>query len=285
VSEGAQRSVAFDRAAEFYDASRGTDDDDTLREVELVVSELAGRRRVLEIGTGTGAIGLRLHDAGHPLVAIDLSMPMLRRLVERAGGRAPFALLQADAARLPFADGAFDGAVARWVFHLIPNWPDALAEVARVLRPGGTFVVNGGGVFQGPEAEVRARLGQEVRCELRPVGLLWQDHASLDGEAERLGLRPRDLPPIHVVNEEPLDVFLDGIERNHYSWLWPLSDEERLRALAVVRTWAEKRYGPLDRPRRAEADVLWRAYDLPAGGAGDPPEGPRGDRPGADRAS
>jgi SAM-dependent methyltransferase len=267
VSEGAERSVRFDRAAGFYDASRRTDDEDTLREVELVASELAGRPRVLEVGTGTGAIGLRLHATGHSLVAIDLSMPMLRRLIERAGGLAPFPLVQADATRLPFADGSFDGAVARWVFHLIPNWPDALAEIARTLRPGGTLVVNSGGVFQGPEAEIRTRLGREVGRELRPVGLVWQDHASLDAEAERVGLRPRDLPPIHLVSEEPLEVFLAGIERNHYSWLWPLSDTERLRALAAVRTWAEERYGPLDRPRRAELDVVWRGYDVPAGRA------------------
>jgi SAM-dependent methyltransferase len=266
------RSIAFDRAVEFYDVSRGTDDPDTLWEVELLAGQLAGRDRVLEIGVGTGAISLRLREAGHRLFAIDLSMPMLRRLVERAGGLSPFSIVQADATRIPFADRSFDAVVARWVLHLIPNWPDAVADIARVVRPGGTFVVNSGGVFQGPEAEIRARLGRELGRELRPVGLLWQDHLSLDVAARRAGLRPRDLPPIHVVNEEPLDVFLDGIEQNHYSWLWPLSDEDRLRALGVVRRWAEQRYGPLDRPRRAEADVLWRAYDAPAEGgeAADP---------------
>lgn len=262
MSQDPQRSVAFDRAAEYYDASRGTDDDQTLREVELVASELAGRRRVLEIGTGTGAIGLRLHAGGHPLVAIDLSMPMLLRLIDRAEGSAPFPLAQADATRLPFADAAFDGVVARWVFHLIPNWTHALSEVARVLARGGTFVINTGGAFQGAWAEIRARLGAEVGRELRPTGLAWQDYASLDAEAARVGLRPRSLPPIHVANEEPLEEFLSGIEHNHYSWTWPLSDEERLRALATVRPWAESLFGPLDRPMPMEVDVIWRAYDL-----------------------
>lgn len=265
MSEDAPRSVAFDRAAAWYDASRRTDDPDTAREAELVSAELAARRRVLEVGAGTGAMSLRLGDAGHRVFAIDLSMPMLHRLVERAGGAAPFPLVQADATNLPFRDAAFDGAVARWVLHLIPNWPDALAEIARVLEPGGTLLANSGGVFQGPEAEIRVRLGEEVGRELRPVGLLWQDHASLDASAERVGLRPRDLPPIRVVNDESLDVFLDGIERNHYSWLWPLPDDERLRALAVVRPWAEERYGPLERPRRTEADIRWRAYDRAEG--------------------
>jgi SAM-dependent methyltransferase len=264
------RSVPFDRAAPFYDASRDTESDDTRREAQLVASELAGRDRVLEIGTGTGAIGLRLHEAGHRLVAIDLSMPMLRRLVQRAGGAVEFGLLQADATRMPFDDDAFDGAVARWVFHLIPNWTDALAEVARTVRPGGVFLINTGGAFQGPWAEIRARMGQEIGRELRPVGLVWQDFDSLDAAAERVGLRPRDVPRITVRDDEPLEEFLHGIEQNHYSWLWPLSDEERLRALATVRPWAEARYGPLDRAIASEVEVVWRAYDLPGDGRAAP---------------
>jgi SAM-dependent methyltransferase len=266
VTGDAARSVAFDRAAAFYDASRDTESEDTRREADLVVSELAGRRRVLEIGTGTGAIGLRLHEAGHRLVAIDLSMPMLRRLVERGGGGAGLRLVQADATRMPFSDDVFDAAVARWVFHLIPNWADALAEVARTVRPGGTFLINTGGAFQGPWAEIRDRLGHELGRELRPVGLPWQDFDSLDAAAGRLGLRPRDLPRMTVHGDEPLAEYLHGIEQNHYSWLWPLSDEDRLRALAAVRPWAEERFGPLDAPMPSEAEVVWRAYDLPEAG-------------------
>jgi SAM-dependent methyltransferase len=264
-AESGSPSIAFDRAASWYDASRRTDDEDTLREVELVASELRGRE-VLELGTGTGAIGLRLHDAGFRMTAIDLSMPMLRRLLERAGGAAAFPVVQADATRMPFRDAAFDAALARWVFHLIPNWSDALAEVARVVRPGGIFLINAGGVHQGPWAEIRERMSEEVGRELRPAGLVWRDFEALDAAASRLGMRPRELPPIEVVTQEPLGRFLDGIDRNHYSWLWPLSDEERLRASAAVRAWAEERFGPLDRAVRARGDALWRAYDLPADG-------------------
>ncbi|MGZ4151549.1 MAG: class I SAM-dependent methyltransferase [Actinomycetota bacterium] len=270
-ADGGSGSIAFDRAASWYDASRRTDDENTLREVELVVSELRGRDRVLELGTGTGAIGLRLHDAGFRMTAVDLSMPMLRRLLERAGGAPAFPLVQAEATRMPFRDDTFDGAIARWVFHLIPNWPDALAEVARVVRPGGVFLINAGGVHHGPWAEVRERMSEEVGRELRPAGLVWRDFEALDAAAARLGMRPRELPPIEVVTEEPLGQFLDGIARNHYSWLWPLEDEERLRASAAVRTWAEERFGPLDRTIRARGDALWRAYDLPADGRAAPP--------------
>jgi SAM-dependent methyltransferase len=263
VSDETPRSVAFDRAASFYDASRDTESEDTRREAELVLSELADRDRVLEVGTGTGAMALHLRAAGVRLTAIDLSMPMLRRLVERAGGSTRFALVQADATRMPFADDVFDGALARWVLHLIPNWPDVLAELARVLRPGGVALINTGGAFQGPWAEIRGRMGEEVGRELKPVGLLWQDFDSLDLAADRAGFRPRALRPIRVSDEEPLEEFLTGIERNHYSWTWPLTDKQRLGALAAIRSWAEETYGSLDRPMPMEVDVIWRAYDLP----------------------
>jgi SAM-dependent methyltransferase len=266
VSDERPRSVAFDRAAAFYDASRETESDQTRREADLVLSELADREHVLEIGTGTGAIGLLLHTAGVHVVAIDLSMPMLARLIERAGGEPSLALVQADATRMPFRDRGFDAAVARWVFHLIPDWPAALAEVARVVRPGGVFLINAGGVYQGAWGEIRDRMGQEVGRELRPAGLAWRDFDALDAESERLGMRPRPLAPIAREAEEPLGVFLEGIERNHFSWLWPLPDDQRLRAAAVVRRWAEERFGPLDRPMPMRVDALWRAYDLADGG-------------------
>ncbi|HEX2424462.1 MAG TPA: class I SAM-dependent methyltransferase [Actinomycetota bacterium] len=265
MSADPPRSVAFDRAASFYDTSRETESEETRREAELVASELVGRDDVLEIGTGTGAIGLRLCEAGLRLTAIDLSMPMLGRLVERAGGYARFPLVQADATRMPFVDGAFDAAFARWVLHLIPNWPDALVEVARVVRRGGVFLVNIGGAVAGPESDVRARLAAEIGRELRPAGLMWHDYESLDAAAGRFGMRPRQLPPMHVEREESLGDYLRGIEQNQYSWLWPVPDEARLAALAVVRPWAEDRFGPLDRPMPVAFDIVWRAFDLPAG--------------------
>jgi SAM-dependent methyltransferase len=256
-------SVAFDRAAEFYDASRGTDEEDTRREAELVAGLLEGHGPVLEIGVGTGAMARRLHAAGVPMIGFDLSMPMLRRLVRNAGGSRPFPLVQADATRMPFADDSFEGGLARWVFHLIPRWEAALGEVARVMRPGGVLVVNIGGAVEGPWEEMRERLGAEIGRPLQPVGLPWRRHDLVDEAVERLGGTPRDVPPLRVHEEEPLAAYLDGVEGNLFSWTWPLSDEERSRAVAAVRPWAEERFGPLDRPYPHDHDVVWRAYDLP----------------------
>jgi ubiquinone/menaquinone biosynthesis C-methylase UbiE len=47
----------------------------------------------------------------------------------------------ADAARLPFAAGSFDAVVGFGFLHHVPHWQRALAEVARVLRPGGSYFI------------------------------------------------------------------------------------------------------------------------------------------------
>src|SRR5262245_7812378 len=134
-------SVRFDRAAEFYDTTRAISDEAMALTIELLASELEGRGRALEVGVGTGLIALPLHAAGVPLAGLDLTPAMMAKLVEKAGGASPFPLIQADATRMPFADGTFVGAYLRWVLHLIPNWRDALGEAVRVIEPGGVILV------------------------------------------------------------------------------------------------------------------------------------------------
>ena len=141
-------SVRFDRAAEFYDASRAIAPEAMERTIELLAGELRGRGRVLEVGIGTGLLALPLREAGLELAGLDLSGPMLAKVVEKAGGHAPFPLALADATRMPYEDGAFGGAYLRWVLHLIPHWRALVAEVVRTVRPGGVFVANHGATLR-----------------------------------------------------------------------------------------------------------------------------------------
>jgi SAM-dependent methyltransferase len=107
-------------------------------EVELGLLGPVAGRRVLEVGAG-GAQGARwLASQGAWPVALDLSHAMLAH----SAGLAPAVpLVQADAARLPFADGSFDLACS--AYGALPFVADAgavFAEVARVLRSGGRWV-------------------------------------------------------------------------------------------------------------------------------------------------
>jgi SAM-dependent methyltransferase len=255
-------SVRFDRAADHYDTTRAISDDAMARTIELLASELEGRGRTLEVGVGTGLLALPLHEAGVPLTGLDLTPAMMAKLVEKSGGASPFPLIQADATRMPFADGTFAGAYLRWVLHLIPNWGDALAEMARVVAPGGVLLVNLG-AYDEPTTEIRRRFSEITGVQTDPVGLMWGELDELDARMEALGATLRLLPSIPEEGEETLGEFLEGIAEGRWSWTWNASEDARLNAVEELRPWAEERYGPLDRVDRFELETVWRAYDLP----------------------
>jgi len=97
---------------------------------------MTGDSRVLEVGCGTGAMAERLNALpGVTLVAVDHS----ERFVELTAARGVDAR-QADICYLPFEDDTFDVVYAGWMLYHVRDIDRALAEVRRVLRPGGTFV-------------------------------------------------------------------------------------------------------------------------------------------------
>jgi SAM-dependent methyltransferase len=254
-------SIRFDTAAGHYDTTRAISDETMESTISLLASELRDRGRVLEVGVGTGLLALRLDERGIPVSGLDLSAPMLARLVEKAGGTPPFPLLLGDATSMPFVDGAFGAAYLRCVLHLIPDWRAALAEMVRVVRPRGVLVVSPGAVDEVGRA-IRARFAEITGLSTDPVGLVWGNHGALDAELERLGARLRVLPPIPEQEERPLGWFLDSIEEGRWSWAWRIPEDVRRNAVRQLRPWAEERFGPLDRVEENEVETVWRAYDL-----------------------
>ena len=106
--------------------------------IPLATECLAGARRVVDIGTGEGQLARVAAGLGADLVAgVDPTRAQLRVALERAGGPV---YLRGRADRLPFADASFDAAIACLVFEHIPDHAHGIAEVARVLEPGGRFV-------------------------------------------------------------------------------------------------------------------------------------------------
>lgn len=255
-------SVRFDRAAEFYDASRAIAPEAMARTIELLAGELRGRGLALEVGVGTGLLALPLHDAGVTVAGLDLSLPMVGKLLEKAGGSTPFPLALADATRMPFADDAFGAAYLRWVMHLIPDWRSMVAEVARVVRPGGVFLANLGS-YGGTHRDIQLRFEELTGMSTKPVGLDWAAYEELDAEMTGHGATLRVLPSLDESFEEPLEDFLRGIEDNRFSWTWPVPADVLRHAMAEIRPWAEERFGSLGDSRPFSLATSWRAYDLP----------------------
>jgi len=98
-----------------------------------------GDERALDVGTGTGALAFALAPLVREVVGVDVDATMLERAREDAPPNVE--LRVADGERLPFAAGSFDlGSTLRSLHHT--RAPDlVLAELARVVRPGGTLLV------------------------------------------------------------------------------------------------------------------------------------------------
>ncbi len=98
---------------------------------------------VLEIGAGTGLNLTHYPDTVGRLVLAEPD-PFMRAKLEpklaEADLRFPVDLVEGGVDPLPFPDGSFDAVVSTLVLCSVPNHEDALAEIHRVLRPGGTFV-------------------------------------------------------------------------------------------------------------------------------------------------
>jgi ubiquinone/menaquinone biosynthesis C-methylase UbiE len=98
-------------------------------------------RRVLDAGCGSGPLTGGLRDNGAIVTGIDASTAMLTLARQRLGDEAALHLVDLND-RLPFDDGTFDDVVGSLVLHYLEDWGPTLAEVRRVLRPGGRLITS-----------------------------------------------------------------------------------------------------------------------------------------------
>ncbi len=117
--------------------TEGADEEYREQIMPLAARWLAGCRRVLDVGTGEGQVARQaVRDGAAKVVGIDPTRAQVVEAAARAGGPA---YARAGAAALPFAPATFDAVVACLVFEHVVAVDAALAEVARVLEPGGRF--------------------------------------------------------------------------------------------------------------------------------------------------
>jgi SAM-dependent methyltransferase len=107
----------------------------------LALAGEVANRRILDAGCGSGPLFAELRDGGAIVTGIDSSTKMLELARRRLGDGAD--LQVADlASPLPFADAEFDDVIASLVLHYLEDWGPALAELRRVLKPGGRLIVS-----------------------------------------------------------------------------------------------------------------------------------------------
>jgi ubiquinone/menaquinone biosynthesis C-methylase UbiE len=251
-------SIAFDPAADYYDRTRALAPGTQRKVVRLLSTELAGSQPCLEVGIGTGRMALPLKAAGVRMAGIDLSRPMLRKLVENAGGRSPFPIAVGDAVHLPFDDSTFGAVLVCHVLHLIPKWRQAVSEMTRVLRPDALVLLDMGGDPDGWPTQLSRRFYDAAGATTWRPGL--RDPALLDQLLAEAGFEMRLLPAVSEVRTRTIAQRIEALEQGLFAGCWSLSDETRRRAGGVTRRWAALELGPIDRPLRVRHHVRWRAY-------------------------
>ncbi|MDX3102437.1 class I SAM-dependent methyltransferase [Nonomuraea angiospora] len=136
-------SNGYDMIAEGYAAENETSLANAYYERPAML-ELAGDvtgRRILDAGCGSGPLFAALRDRGAIVTGIDASAGMLELARRRLGADADLRVADLGSP-LPFPDGAFDDVIASLVLHYLEDWGPTLAELRRVLRPGGRLLVS-----------------------------------------------------------------------------------------------------------------------------------------------
>ncbi|MFK8023725.1 MAG: class I SAM-dependent methyltransferase [Ilumatobacter sp.] len=185
--------------------------------VPLAAAELSGARRVLDIGCGDGQISRVAAAAGIDVIGVDPTWNCVSVAAERAGGPS---YARAGAAELPFPDASFDTAVACLVFAHIDDVDEAIAEVARVLEPGGSFLFF---------------LNHPI---LQAPGSVWVDDQLVDPPEQYWRLGPY-LDEVETVEQVQLGVWIRFIHR-------PLS--RYVNALAANSMYVERMVEPAPPP-------------------------------------
>jgi ubiquinone/menaquinone biosynthesis C-methylase UbiE len=131
----------YDRVAAYYDRwMRPFERAGLGRLRAAALAEMPRGGRLLEVGAGTGA-NFPFYPRGALAACAEPSREMLLRAREKPDRPAGAALVQAPAERLPFADGAFDAALATLVLCSVEAPAPCLAELRRVVRAGGRVVL------------------------------------------------------------------------------------------------------------------------------------------------
>ncbi|MDQ1078438.1 class I SAM-dependent methyltransferase [Pseudoroseomonas cervicalis] len=199
---------AYRRWAGVYDAVFGGVSSYGRRRAVAAVNRLPGTR-VLEVGVGTG-LALPRYRTDKRVVGIDLSREMLLKAEERVREERLAhveGLLEMDAEQMAFQDGAFDIAVAMFTASVVPDARKLLAEMQRVVRPGGHLLfVNHFAAETGPRWWVERTMAPLSRV------LGWHPDFAFSDLFDREKVQVEEIQPcppaglftlVHLRNAEP----------------------------------------------------------------------------------
>ena len=238
-----RESVSFDRAASFYDDTRAMAPEAVGAVTDSILDALArsGAGRLLEVGIGTGRISLPLMTRGLPVSGVDISAGMIARLrAKLTPEHHPPDLIFGDATRLPFRDGAFPAALTVHVLHLVSSAEATLAEIRRVLAPGGVYLNK-----QHRDNQPLAASSAWWTDALERRGHVRDGRLRFEQQRELIRATGAALELVDVcqqVNHTDPNEVLDKTRHRVHSWTWPIPDDIFEDCLVEYEPWFRAHY-------------------------------------------
>jgi ubiquinone/menaquinone biosynthesis C-methylase UbiE len=240
--------VSFDGAAETYDATRGLPPEIVAKQADAIEAELraAGVEHLLEVGIGTGRITRPLMERGARVAGLDIAPNMMAKLRAQLGpGHVPPDLMLGDGTRLPLRDASFGAVLMVHVLHLVSDWRNAIAEMRRVLAPGGVFLHdrtrydadNPWRRSMDKREELLASYGVTVRRRPKMEEI---EAALRDG-----GGTLRQAVYAENVERELARDMIERVRMRVDSWTWEIPEAVHAEFLSRYEAWCRDQYGDL----------------------------------------
>lgn len=254
--------LSFDRAAKYYDQTRG-DPDWVMRAMAdafLRVTRATPASKILEVGIGTGRIATPLLARDLNLVGVDLSLAMMRELQKKIVPpiNRRVRLAQADAEWLPFADETFDIVYAVHVYHLVPDWRAALVQARRVLKSDGIFLLSYH--YRNPDSpnrRIREKFGELARARGHDTKRPGATDPELRTELEKWNGSVETIEAAQWKYSTSPAQILDEIEARIYSDVWLVPPEVHAELTPHLREWARNEYEDLSQAVETDAEFNW----------------------------
>lgn len=131
----------FDQVAPQWDILQESFFTKAVREKAFFVADVKPGRLAADIGCGTGFITEGLIENGLKVIAVDGSQGMLSEMKLKFAGRDEIDYRLGEAGELPIPNGTVDYAFANMYLHHVEIPPEAIKEIARILKPGGKLVI------------------------------------------------------------------------------------------------------------------------------------------------
>jgi ubiquinone/menaquinone biosynthesis C-methylase UbiE len=240
----------YNHIATIYDATRSLPFKISQQVTDTVLQLVSATPKTtfLEIGIGTGIIGIPFVQRGYPYTGIDISAEMMAQIPPKLGSLPPnLTLIQSDASILNFADRTFDVVLMRHVIHLIPDWRSLLSEIRRVLKPNGFYLY-----CESPWTPHQTQFEQQWQNILRQQpgyqkpSFENSDRASQEQVIEWLrteGAQVESLVAAEWQVEETVGDRLRIYETRDHGSCWSVPDGEFPQAMQAFRSWCQQHYG------------------------------------------